>query len=570
MNLMIQILIINPVFAGYVQQFYSPEMGQIIQSNDRWLMTEYDQNTKIYIYMSDLNDVDVPVDTKFYDQRKQVIDKRQDGIQLEKITHKLYSNTFETFQLSFQKKINQDLQIHIQLFSKLKNAVTGKEFLFQQIVKKINQSRMPASAISDVKKRVGEMICDNGLFQNQVRGLLQQSEELLKAGCQSYAEQNGLQKMGNTVLGCLKGSGSLVKDVVQLAYELINFLYKSSLSSKYQNQISDKFGDLLKLAAAHPQEFFKQVYNQIVDLVSREMEKVANCGPEYHARMACKIILSILSGHFIYKSATAATVAADETARLADWGVRQATKSESAFSPNPWYRSQYRSALDVPGFKRSKSEISEKLNKLFKTQDPNESIVREQLFRTNYLNRIKDPTIRETTEAVYQKMNDPKKFSQYIDQLVDDAAHEMYSAKDIRKLQKLENGEIEPWAYAKVLMKRAKQNGLQVNGVKKFDLEEFFQAVEKSPFIDLTHKNNLHGMFTHMMQQDYVSDVVKIGMKGRPQDYYQSLVRQSGARLWDTLFDSTELSISGKTPMAPEWLNRDVLVKILKFQKITK
>ncbi len=566
---LMHILLIDAVLAGFAEKYYSSDFGVMIHSNENWLMTNFDQQTKLLIYLIDNQDVDISVSPNFYEQEIQLIQKISEEVHFEKITHQLYLNKYETFQFSFQKQISNEQQIHIQLFSDNKNAVLGKLMVFEKIVQNISQSRKPASTVNDVKTRVGEMICENGIFQKQVRSLLNQSEELLKAGCQSYAKQNGLQKIGNTALGCLKGGGSLVKDVVQLAYELINFLYKSSLSSKYQKQVSEKFADLLKLAAAHPKEFLQQVYGQLVDLVSREMESIANCGPEYQARMACKVLLSILSGHFLFKSATVTTVVADETTQIANWGARQATKSESAFSPNPWYRSQYRSALDVPGFKRTKSEISEKLNKLFKTQDPNESIVREQLFRTNYLNRIKDPTIRETTEAVYQKMNDPKKFSQYIDQLVDDAAHEMYSANDFRKLQKLENGEIEPWAYAKVLMKRAKQNGLQVNGVKKFDLEEFFQAVEKSPFIDLTHKNNLHGMFTHMMQQDYVSDVVKTGMKGRPQDYYQSLVRQSGARLWDTIFDSTELSISGKTPMAPEWLNRDVLVKILKFQKIT-
>lgn len=568
--LMLQLLIIPSAFSADIRQFYLPDMGKMIQLTDRWFIADLDQNAKIYLSISDVNDIEIPVDNRFYQQQKQMIKILEYGIRFEKMNHFLYAKKIVTYQLSYQKDFSNGQKVTIQLFSSDLNSVQKQKDRFLQLIHQFQSQRMPASVVSEMKSRVGEMICENGLLQNQIRGLLQQGEELLQAGCQSYAKQNGLQILSNTMLGCLKGGGSLVKDVVQLAYELINFLYKSSLSSKYQNQISEKFGDLLKLAAAHPKEFFEQVYNQIVDLVSREMESIAHCGPEYHARMACKIIFSIISGHFLFKSATAATIAADETAKLADVGARYATKSESTVSSQAWYRSRYRSAAEVPGYQKMKSEVSDQLKKLFKSEDPKEKLVREQLFRTNYLSRIKDPQIRETTESVFKKMNDSEKFSSYIDQLVDDAAQEMYLAKDIRKLQKLENGEIEPWAYAKVLMKRATANGQQVSGVKKYDLEEFFRAVEKGPFIDLANKNNLHGVFTHLMQQDYVSDVVKLGMKGRQQDYYQSLVRQNGARLWDTMFDATELSISGKTPMTPEWLNREVLVNILKFQKITK
>jgi hypothetical protein len=57
-------------------------------------------------------------------------------------------------------------------------------------------------------------------------------------------------------------------------------------------------------------------------------------------------------------------------------------------------------------------------------------------------------------------------------------------------------------------------------------------------------------MDTHLIQHDFVADVVDAAMKGKSAEFYQYLSQRE--ELWESLFDS----LDDRSPLSPEYLKR--------------
>ncbi len=544
-----------------------------IFKNESLQVYEFSQNTFLFLQNEDSNSSQVIVEKDFYQSKVQTIQRFEHEISLQKIQNQLYGKSIDFFRYHFEKDLGQNQKLTIQIVSsdlqKLKNKQSDVFHFFSEM----NNKRIPASVNTDqnLKSKLGLMVCDNGLFQRQIRSLLQQSDDLLKASCEAYVGQTTVQAGGNLFLGCLKGAGSLVKDVAQIAYELFNFLYKSQFSDKYKNQMADNVGDFVQMAVTHPQEFLTQIYEQIKKAVVKEVGDLKNCGPEFQARFTCKVILAILSGAMFIKASAGAVVVGTEAENLATWGLQRATRStaksgwDEAFELS--LRKKYHSVDQVQGFKNIQIQLKKDLEFLNSEKYQQMVSLRYKNYKSTYVDKIKSPTIRQTTNAVFDKLTNGPELAKYLEQLSREAAQEMFSAKDIRKLQMLEKGEIESWAYAKVLTKRAQARGdTRFSTLDSFDLGQFRGALAKGPFIDKLNKGEFHGDLTHLLQQDFVSDVVQINMRGHSREFYRYLSEEPSFEIWDSLFDATNIDGFGVSAVSSDWVNSNIMIKALKIK----
>lgn len=195
-----------------------------------------------------------------------------------------------------------------------------------------------------------------------------------------------------------------------------------------------------------------------------------------------------------------------------------------------------------------------------------------------------DPKIAKAIRDVWNRMNDPESAAQYMTTLLEDAAvetHVMALRGSRVGAEMLENGLISRSGLQRTIVKRHKTQGndefsiLVCNPkssapqkcVKVSNNENFREAVRQGPFFDRVFENKRHGMDGHLIQQDYIADVVWHATDGNPQLFWDFIGSQKGIRYWKPLFDK-ELEVDSgiNTFSRPEFMN-DILRKYLQETK---
>ena len=154
--------------------------------------------------------------------------------------------------------------------------------------------------------------------------------------------------------------------------------------------------------------------------------------------------------------------------------------------------------------------------------------------------RVQSVDIQNTVVAVYNRMNDSKAFAKYIQNLLIETAEFMKSRGRAEDLELLEQGRVTRSAALKVLFERMKKRNIEVRALRSLrDPLDFQKHVSQMAFIDYPFKQgNRHGRDTHLMQVDYVYDVVYQNMNGKPLEFYQFLGSPKGIWFWFDLFDA--------------------------------
>lgn len=192
--------------------------------------------------------------------------------------------------------------------------------------------------------------------------------------------------------------------------------------------------------------------------------------------------------------------------------------------------------------------------------------------------------LQKTLVEVYNSLHNKTAFIDYLKTLyVDTAVHMMSrsdslvkSSKDLVELYPelatekkvkmqyyLEAGLLERNALLRVLVHRARARGQQFayilprvnynyNKTKSMKFNNFFEVPFHGPFIDgyFTQKSS-HGQDTHLIQMDYVADLIFKTTEGNPRIFWDYATRDA-TWVWDTFFDATDGSLRHPEYLGPK------------------
>lgn len=239
---------------------------------------------------------------------------------------------------------------------------------------------------------------------------------------------------------------------------------------------------------------------------------------------------------------------------------------------------------DLKTFRYSEEQVfefREKYPKLAKRIDANYEKNRKMSFRSPVFDEADqlndqqkiidryyelDQKNRLAIKKVWSRMNDEQAFADYTRSLSEDAAVEMMKSGTARDLAALEKGEITQTAVLKVLVKRYRAQGndqfsslvpykeeseVITKGRKPDHNAGFRSAVGQGPFFDKPFRRVQHGEFSHLVQMDYVSDVIYKETGGNPRQFWDLLGSKKGIHFWEPLFDSGY----NETLASPEAIN---------------
>lgn len=245
----------------------------------------------------------------------------------------------------------------------------------------------------------------------------------------------------------------------------------------------------------------------------------------------------------------------------------------SELSTIPGYKTFRASTEDViavrqkyPGLGKGIDDFTDDLKEL-KLRDLSQEKLQEYLRKSlgadlaNRFDNQLDPATKAAMIKVWSKMNDPDAFGKYVRSLSEDAAAEMAANGSQRELDALARGELTRNGVMKVLVKRHEAQGNGVfstivgGGTKPASLTrklgtnvDFRSAVGQGPFFDKPFGESRHGIDTHFLQIDYVSDAVWEATNGEPRKFWDFLGSPKGIRYWVPLFDN----FSTNTMASPE------------------
>jgi hypothetical protein len=152
-----------------------------------------------------------------------------------------------------------------------------------------------------------------------------------------------------------------------------------------------------------------------------------------------------------------------------------------------------------------------------------------------------DPEITSAMVGVQQRLNDNNAFANYMEKLSADAVANIEKRGVPSELTALQKGEISSDATLRVLIERAQKRDEGVFSAKPSSNVEFREAVKQGPFLDhFFMADGSHGISTHLIQRDFVSDVVNNATKGQPEKFWSYLGTKKGVTFWTPLFDSGE------------------------------
>jgi len=146
-----------------------------------------------------------------------------------------------------------------------------------------------------------------------------------------------------------------------------------------------------------------------------------------------------------------------------------------------------------------------------------------------------DPMLRTVLRDSYNKLNDPQELADYTSRLMREVSDEM-AKRGGRLKRKLESGELDEATVKAVLLRRAQAHGETVTTVRTMRDRDFHEALSKGPIIDRATGEG-HGSLTHLVQLDYVRDVIRKRAGDRTPQVFEFFGSPRGAHLWDRTFD---------------------------------
>lgn len=375
------------------------------------------------------------------------------------------------------------------------------------------------------------------------------------------------------IKGCSKGAFDSVKETLMFLWDIMQLAWdgekrgeameqaseymamaKLYLHTEYQKALAKSSPPMKETKALLSMggAIASMIMNKISDMVSQEYKEFGCLNFEAKSKYMCKIMGDI----FLPPAGVVALIkygpkAVKQFPNLKSVFVSKTTKSVWSKFP------KLQKTLDQIKFTDGKKikharDIPFELSGEFRPVGGYEMLKRaDQL----------DPEIQKTITGVYNALGDKVVLETYFKKLFKESAEWMAQKGRPEDLKLLEKGVVSEHAIAVTLVKRFKASGdngfttvmkssdkFLSYGGKAIDSKDvatrndsFRTAIRTGPFIDRFFKEGSrenHGVFTHMIQRDIVSDVVKKEMNGSPSKFYEFLGSKKGVNWWADLFDS--------------------------------
>lgn len=191
-----------------------------------------------------------------------------------------------------------------------------------------------------------------------------------------------------------------------------------------------------------------------------------------------------------------------------------------------------------------------------------------------------EPQMSESITGAYNALNDTPGLEKYFKELHRQTVERMIEKGRPEDLELLKEGMISRQAMHVVLVKRLKERGdnqftaivpnkktgkvdLKYKGEALSnedltrDADKFRAAVKSGSFFDRAFNDENrygHGVFTHIVQRDIVSQAVSQATKGNPQEFWNYLGSKKGINWWADLFDSGNAQTFNRPEVLTEFL----------------
>jgi hypothetical protein len=165
---------------------------------------------------------------------------------------------------------------------------------------------------------------------------------------------------------------------------------------------------------------------------------------------------------------------------------------------------------------------------------------------------ISDPALRSGFQEAMTRLNNPNSVAAYMRQLQQDTFAYMLSSGRADLVARAGAGELDHASMLEVLRARVEARGSRFSIIEASDGtltdEVFRQRVGQGYIIDRAFTEGAdHGVYTHLIQQDYVYDIVS-RVSGRSHaEIIEFMGTHQGNVVWATLFDSM-----GDAPVNPD------------------
>lgn len=150
-----------------------------------------------------------------------------------------------------------------------------------------------------------------------------------------------------------------------------------------------------------------------------------------------------------------------------------------------------------------------------------------------------DPEIKSGLHGVINKMNDKHSYMSYMEKLSSDIVNEVKKVGNPQELAALKNGTLSEAATLRVLAQRAGVRGQTHLSDNASGLRRSRSEVERGPLVNKAFSKDKFTM-SHLLQEDYVADVVDAATQGKAQKFWIFLDTKEGEAYWTPLFASNK------------------------------
>lgn len=177
--------------------------------------------------------------------------------------------------------------------------------------------------------------------------------------------------------------------------------------------------------------------------------------------------------------------------------------------------------------------------------------------REDQITEIKDALMklpanrREAAVKIVNKLHDPKEWSEYMQDLTEDALAVMKKSKNKKIREAADRGEVSRKAILNVIVAREKSRGVkEFTNTRAYLTTEQFKEKLPKPFLDINGGtlytgSNLHGVDGHLIQRDFLARQANNEWPGGYQKLYDYMATDEGHVLWQNTLDFSNAANAG-------------------------
>lgn len=196
-------------------------------------------------------------------------------------------------------------------------------------------------------------------------------------------------------------------------------------------------------------------------------------------------------------------------------------------------------------WKKRIEDISRLTGRAAKRKEVNsyEELLEQPFFKIGSETRLKlnidDERVKKSLVEIYNRLLNTKEYEDYFKNLLEEALIRVNNPSHKFHQDYLE-GRINQEVFAEILNTRFHSRDLTIGHVVGTTTDHFGSILRNGPFIDVTMSapKNAHGAYSHLIQLDYIHDILAKHFGSDVSDFYQFLGSEQGLNVFGLFFDN--------------------------------